>query len=381
MRDPSGVEVTIEWAGSDSSVYPGGTLAGQVRVVVPANKAPCVARSLRLRVQGRAVVRWYGTRDYVIMSVSKLYRDTAVLLHPPGNEDAAHLLEEGAHTFPFSFLVPPPSLIPPSFDGLDSCNTAAAGHIRYYAKAILDQGLNLPKLQKREIFTVKPLVDPTSPALCLPQPRVESSAVMSYYGSKNGEGRVELTAHIAKRGWPVGDTIPVDVTVKVSPGQAIPIKEATVRLHRVIKCQVQTSNYSMKFRASCVNISELTGNLAGGSELMAQVDLPIPSTLHPSLSNCNIIAIEYFVRVKLTRGLFKKLHIDIPVTLCTRPGCFEVRPDTWPALDIYEPPDYSTATVQLESEEEPPTYAYAVAESQSLLAIHSRLDRWMTLAS
>ncbi|CAI2327100.1 unnamed protein product [Caenorhabditis sp. 36 PRJEB53466] len=318
------------------AVYsPGEKLAGSVKMIVADEDFK--ARKVRMEMIGKAYTYWEGN----VKNNTKIKNgDIARVRHNCADhkgkivycrfesivwksDGTKHEMPAGEHTFPFSFQLP--HWAPPSFEG-------DLGFIRYFIKVEIDRPW---KFDDKFItcFTVLPKIDLS----LIPNSQLPSRKhVCEQIGAvlwKRGAVRVEI--RIPKQGFVCGEHIPVEM--KIDNRTSKKFKQISLRLvqrvtytgfrdgfvnsqsHACIGHEKEKITYATRLNAQVRveerKISEDIVDIQIDKNEKVEMDkaLSVPP-LAPSTKTCEIIDVEYYLKVKMsTLGTFPSaIKLELP---------------------------------------------------------------------
>uniref|UniRef100_A0A8C4N206 Arrestin domain containing 2 n=1 Tax=Eptatretus burgeri TaxID=7764 RepID=A0A8C4N206_EPTBU len=287
----------------------GETVRGRVSLDL---RAPLRVRLLRLEARGGAQVRWTESRSagsntaYTQNYSDELeyfcHRDTLL-----GNTDVDRsdeqllVLPSGRHEFDFSFVLPAGAL-PNSFEG-------KYGWVRYWVKAKLFCPWSLARRARAEI-TVLESVDLNTPPLLMPVAESKQRMVRSWLCMA---GNVSISAKIARKGYCLGEAIPVNAE----------FENATSRPFVARAALYQTQTFLAKGRVKRVRqlVASITGEtpVAPGSRQVWEARSLEAPPVCPSVISCSIIRVEYNLVVCADVKVASKVCLGLPVVLGTVP--------------------------------------------------------------
>ncbi|CAA90144.1 Arrestin C-terminal-like domain-containing protein [Caenorhabditis elegans] len=333
----------VEFAKSPPVFSPGEKVTGNVKMTIPDDEFK--ARKVRMEMIGKAYTYWEGN---VRNNHTKIKNgDIARVRHNCADhkgkivycrfetivwksDGAKNDMPSGPHIFPFSFQLP--HWAPPSFEG-------DLGFIRYFIKVEIDRPW---KFDDKFItcLTVLPNID----LRLIPNSQVPSKKhVCEEFGAvlwKNGLVRMEL--RLPKQGFVCGENIPVTMIVDNKTSKSF--KKISLRLVQRVTYTGFRDGFVNSHSQPCIGnekekityatrlnaqtrveerqISETNIDIKIDKNEKQEVEKPIPlPPLPPSTKTCEIIDVEYFLKVKMsTSGALKSaVKLELAFIIGTMP--------------------------------------------------------------
>uniref|UniRef100_UPI00358FC1C8 arrestin domain-containing protein 3-like n=1 Tax=Myxine glutinosa TaxID=7769 RepID=UPI00358FC1C8 len=322
------------------------------RVVFKAS-GPLQLRAVRLAAHGAACVRCTGGQQQ-----RYLHFDTCLL----GGSEGTPLetLVMGHHELPFCFELPE-GILASSFRG-------RYGDISYYVHVELQcQGRRTCSVQ-RQFFVVQH-VDLSTPVL---QSSVAAAGEKTV-GIWKMSGPVSLSAKINRGGYCPGELLHIHAEVENCSSRLV--------IPQTSLCQKQTFLAHGRTLTYTHAVAAVRGESipSGKREFWDGQPLPIPNVT-PSVLDCNIIRVEYFLKVSVNIPGSTKLSVKLPLVLGTIPSqpCSS-RTSSFSSQSRIAllQPLWTTLNLALrlqsllpEPLEEPPSYSEVVTEDQRRLFLH-----------
>ncbi|KAK3583525.1 hypothetical protein CHS0354_026108 [Potamilus streckersoni] len=347
--------------------HPGEKVVGQVIVEL---KGDMKMRSLRIFMRGVAKVHWSESRstgsrlgsytEHYNSEVEYFFKRQVLL----GGEvsDGRDTLVEGRHEFNFSFDLPTTG-IATSFEGKH-------GNIRYWLKAEMDKLWSFNHKTKKAFTVISP-IDINKPEY---QMCVESSVEKTLCCWLFTSGPISITARTDRKGYCPGESIAISAEFDNHSRRTV-IPYAALY-------QTQAFFAGGKSRIRRTKFTVLTG-LPVGPGTRGNWDsqlLKIPA-VSPSIVNCCVMKVDYFVKVALHIPGAYNLTMHLPIVVGTIPyrraqaflfteTRFYHETQEYNALDYLcapiPPPYQETITPPPPFEVDPPTYAESVGGAVSL---------------
>lgn len=346
--------------------HPGGKVVGKVIVEL---KGDMKMRSLRIFMRGVAKVHWTESRstgsrlgsytEHYNAEVEYFFKRQ--VLYGGELSDGRDTLTEGRHEFNFQFDLPTGG-IATSFEGKH-------GNIRYWLKAEMDKPWGFNNKTKKAFTVISP-IDINKPEY---QVCVESSVEKTLCCWLFTSGPISITARTDRKGYCPGESIAISAEFdNLSKRTVIPY--ATLY-------QTQAYFASGKSRIRETKFTVLTG-LPVGPGTRGSWDsqlLKIPA-VSPSIINCCVMKVDYFVKVALHIPGAYNLTMHLPITIGTVPfrrGVFnfadpnfyretQAHFNAMTFLGLPNPPPYRETITPPPPFEDPPTYAESVGGAVNL---------------
>ena len=262
--------------------FPGMTVTGTLLVVTD---KPKNYKSIQVKLLGFAKVEWtdgHGT----LRSSSEDYINTSVTVWGEGASSGRDILPAGINQFPFSFQLVGENL-PSSYDD-------KLGKIQYTVEArIVNRTFKRDHVCESEIL-FKDWIDVNRPELLKPECWC------------CGSEPIIIRVNMSRVGYYIqqGNSIPVTVSVENQTNRRIEGETLTLR-----KLVTHISNGKTRFDRTDLEIIQSL-SIPAQSSRETQYLLPIPSHTSPSLMNCKLIELRYYVKIRAASPTIK-----IPVVL------------------------------------------------------------------
>ncbi|XP_013863849.1 arrestin domain-containing protein 3 isoform X1 [Austrofundulus limnaeus] len=309
----------------------GDTING--RIILEVNKKTRI-QSLVFKAKGKASACW--TQHYrhdpsdVWFSDEKYYSIKEDILKE-AKENGSEVIEKGRHVFPFSFKIPK-GKIPSSF-------WSVFGKVIHKLKAELKQPLMVTRKAKIH-FTFVSKADTSIPGLMVPQHvRKEKSIAFS-------PGSVTMDAFTMKKGYLPGEDMKVIVKVNnhstrsVQPKFVLYEKRSFFGLNR---SKIETREI---LRAKAEAVHSCSG-LTTVKKVMT-----IPKELPPSILNCNLIKLEYKLKIYLDILCASDPEVKLSVVILP-----DESPDSLPpAYESFGFENQPSQSNTLQADNPPPSY-------------------------
>ncbi|XP_069555957.1 arrestin domain-containing protein 3-like [Brachyistius frenatus] len=261
-------------------------------------------KSFKVKVKGEAHVHWTeGTGDRKKSHSShRIYLKVKESL--VAEKDEGTVLPEGDHSFKFRLQIPQGDM-PSSFKGYH-------GRIVYALQAKISRSWRMPSTEQKEIkFLSKSL--PHSDQMMYQQ----SGSVNKEMG-KFTSGEVQMSATVSKKVCSPGDTL--SIVAKICNSSSKEMRPKFSIDQRVVYHAHASKTYSYK------NLAKVVGDtIAPNSQETASCQLMIPADVVYSLHNCELITVEYTLKVYLDIKFATDPTILFPLII-VRPGSATIQP-------------------------------------------------------
>ena len=283
-------------------------------------------KTIKVTVQGVANTDWSETvgtgeerRTVDYSDKRECAKNTVVLW---SNDDAPdNCLQEGDYEFPFSLSLK--GEVPSTFDG-------ERGHIRYEVTAIIVKSkLNKNKVVSKKIRVHELLDLNTLPGVKEPVIKQDEKTLCCLCCAS---GPISLTARIPRSGFFCGkDKIPLEV--EVENGSSRPIEHVSAKLKKEVtfighnretslhnsESEVrQAPHRSVQRRVDTIAEAASDPVAPGSSLSWSPETLLVPKT-DPTIANCTIISVKYFLKVEAAISFALDAGVTFPLTLGTVP--------------------------------------------------------------
>ncbi|GAA6222209.1 arrestin domain-containing protein 3-like [Lates japonicus] len=267
--------VTYDAINEEGTFASGDPLSGTVTFTLTKDtKVKC----LSVKAKGDARVHWTeGTGDNKrSYSAHRRYFKLKELLI--AENEKGTILPKGTHRFKFRFQIPQGDM-PSSFKGLH-------GKIVYMIEVKMSRSWRLPSIEQNEIKFVSRSI-----------PRLDQM-VSTQFGSVNKEmgmfskGEVQMSATANRKVCSPGDTLSIVANVKNMSSKTMRAK-FSLQQKTVYRASGSTNSGD-------ISLCKLLGDTIGpNSEVNVTCQLEIPADVIYSLQNCDIVSVDYYVKVYL----------------------------------------------------------------------------------
>ncbi|KAK3538978.1 hypothetical protein QTP86_023583 [Hemibagrus guttatus] len=235
--------------------------------------------------------RYFKLKQYFIQDPSKKKNeDPGVILM--GGEIYSNVVKPGNHVYPFQFQLPHGNF-PPSFKG---CH----GSIKYLLEVTVDRSWKMDLTEKKEIVFL-----PRLSGINLMSP--QSGAIdkkLKLFTS----GSTSVKATIDKMGYMQGEVIRVTSDIDNSSSRDLKLKYSLV--------QTQSFFAEGHTNRSHSTIFKIVGDpIPSGSKQTVSTNLTLPANLNLSITNCNIMKVEYIFKVYLDVPYASDPEIKLPLII------------------------------------------------------------------
>ncbi|XP_069576392.1 thioredoxin-interacting protein-like [Brachyistius frenatus] len=279
----------------------GDKLSGSVQLEAA---QPCRLAGLRVTGAGCARVEHRGGRERRSREVEYLKYEEEVRLEEAlsRDSDGCFLLPAGkTFSFQFGFELPPAGRLVSSYKG-------TFGSVRYYVRADLRRP-SQSALQCEREFEVEEPLDVNQPDLLAPAAASKQKKVTCMFIP---DGQVSISAQIDRKGFCEGEDISINAKFENTCSRIVVPKAAIIATH----------SYAVdgRTKVSCEKLSAVRGNhiISGMCDMWQAKTIRVPK-LKPTLLGCDIIKVEYALRIQLHIPGSEKLVLDLPLVIGTVP--------------------------------------------------------------
>ncbi|XP_037634680.1 arrestin domain-containing protein 3-like [Sebastes umbrosus] len=271
----------------------------------------CHVEALMIKFKGKAEVLWterYGQTTVTYHSKDKYFSikhyfirdkddkgdDNQTLLTNHGDTYSS-VVAPGCHVYPFTFQIPFQNT-PSSFDG-------CVGKIVYSLEAKLSRSMRIPKKDSTKINFVSKEDLTSDPGLMTPQHESKDKK-MKFFNS----GTVAMDVNLEKTGFFQGEGLKVLACIQNNSSREIKPKYCVYRKHSFFA--------TGKRRVSTKDLFKEVGEpIPPSSNQNVTRVITIPHDVEPSIHNCNIIKVEYRLRVYLDVKYASDPEIKFPIVI------------------------------------------------------------------
>ncbi|RVE68318.1 hypothetical protein OJAV_G00090830 [Oryzias javanicus] len=251
-------------------------------------------KSLFVKVKGDANVRWTesGEDSIEVYSANRRYFNLKQFLIPEDSDET--VLPQGNHEFKFRFQIPPGS-IPSSFWG-------SHGKILHKIQAELRKDWKTKVTAQQELVFISKFI----PSLQSPMtPQSDSTQKEMGCFSK---GHVEFEAVLNKKAFSPGEKMELDLSVDNSSSKKVTPK---LSLRKTVTFYASGDTKSSTNEVSKMVFDPIEQNAK--KELKCVMEIPSDQML--SIQNCDIIKLEYTLKVYLDISFSFNPKIIFPITI------------------------------------------------------------------
>lgn len=266
--------IIYEALNPEDTISQGDTIEGTVRFTL---KKETKVKSLLVKIKGDASVHWTeGTGDdkRSYSDHRRYFKDKKYLVA----ENSGTVLPQGDHSYKFKFQIPQGHM-PSSFKGVH-------GQIIYMLEAKISRSWRLPSTVHKELNFVSKSSPHHGQVMC-PQ----SGSLDKEIGVFS-KGQVQISATVNRKVCSPGDTL--SVSAKICNSSSKTMKPKFSLQKKIVYRAGSSTNVSDQ--CLCKVVGE---NLITNSEETVSCQLMVPADVIPSLNDCEIITVEYYVKVYL----------------------------------------------------------------------------------
>ena len=219
--------------------------------------------------------------------------------------------QSGIHSFPFQFTIPTQQL-PSSFNG---GNSEMFGYIRYYVEGRIGTGQSEFDLTTETKFCLVEVVDVNLPTLQRP---IGGSVRKTIHCWFCASGPITLTAKSPRRGYCIGEIIPLTVTVDNPSTKRIRV---AAYLQQVATYRAEDQMSSISVEIMCVTSRTMRARRTvwqPGNDFIVPLKIKLGVAriaAVPTVASCDIITVEYVLVVEAVISRRKIPSIKIPLTI------------------------------------------------------------------
>ncbi|XP_029295961.1 arrestin domain-containing protein 3-like [Cottoperca gobio] len=284
---------------NESDIFTSGDwITGQITLELSKN---CKIDSLGVKLKGKAEVKWtemYGKTVVTYHNKEKYFSIKQHIIQEGHGEDllpfkVGHDVGQGCHVYPFTFQIPAQDL-PSSFKGL-------FGKIEYTLEANLSRSMRVDTKAKAKFTLIHK--GNLNRDLMTPQ-----NGIVNKKMKLLSSGSVGMDVNIPRTGFRQGEGIKVVASIQNTSSREIKPKYCLYEKHSFFakhKRKLQTKDILKE-------VGEAIPRLAG--QTVTRI-ITIPPTTCVSILNCNIIKIEYRLKVYLDVKYASDPTIKLPIVL------------------------------------------------------------------
>ncbi|XP_016137208.1 thioredoxin-interacting protein-like [Sinocyclocheilus grahami] len=264
------------------------------------------------------------------------YEEVLHLDHQPTDSDGSITLRPGnRYEFMFGFELPQAGCLVSSYVG-------KFGSVQYYVKAVIEKS-SKPYVECKRYFEVVEPIDVNTQELMDPVTGAKQKKVTCMFIP---DGSVSVSARIGRKGYCEGEDICIDAKFENSCSRIVIPKAAIIAKH-IYRANGRTKEFHKK-------LTSVRGDhiISGMCDVWQGRVLPVPK-LKPTILGCDIIHIDYCLRIYLHIPGSEKLILDLPLVIGTIP--YNGMNSRTSSMSSQDSSDTSSTCVSLPSS--PPSYS------------------------
>ncbi|XP_016375625.1 thioredoxin interacting protein b [Sinocyclocheilus rhinocerous] len=325
----------VQFSDPNKSAYSGGDkVAG--RVIVEVAEVVQIS-AVKLFGIGCAKVDYNKGKMHCRDEIEYLkYEEVLHLDHQPTDADGSITLRPGnRYEFMFGFELPQAGCLVSSYVG-------KFGSVQYYVKAVIERS-SQPYVECKRYFEVVEPIDVNTQELMDPVTGAKQKKVTCMFIP---DGSVSVSARIGRKGYCEGEDICIDAKFENSCSRIVVPKAAIIAKH-IYRANGRTKEFHKKLTSvRGVHI------ISGMCDVWQGRVLPVPK-LKPTILGCDIIHIDYCLRIYLHIPGSEKLILDLPLVIGTIP--YNGMNSRTSSMSSQDSSDTSSTCVSLPSS--PPSYS------------------------
>uniref|UniRef100_A0A8C1JNC8 Thioredoxin-interacting protein n=1 Tax=Cyprinus carpio TaxID=7962 RepID=A0A8C1JNC8_CYPCA len=291
----------VQFSDPNKSAYSGGDkVAG--RVIVEVAEVVQIS-AVKLFGIGCAKVDYNKGKMHCRDEIEYLkYEEVLHLDHQPTDADGSITLRPGnRYEFMFGFELPQAGCLVSSYVG-------KFGSVQYYVKAVIEKS-SQPYAECKRYFEVVEPIDVNTQELMDPVTGAKQKKVTCMFIP---DGSVSVSARIGRKGYCEGEDICIDAQFENSCSRIVVPKAAIIAKH-IYRANGRTKEFHKK-------LTSVRGDhiISGMCDVWQGRVLPVPK-LKPTILGCDIIHVDYFLRIYLHIPGSEKLILDLPLVIGTIP--------------------------------------------------------------
>lgn len=291
----------VQFSDPNKSAYSGGDkVAG--RVIVEVAEVVQIS-AVKLFGIGCAKVDYNKGKMHCRDEIEYLkYEEVLHLDHQPTDADGSITLRPGnRYEFMFGFELPQAGCLVSSYVG-------KFGSVQYYVKAVIEKS-SQPYAECKRYFEVVEPIDVNTQELMDPVTGAKQKKVTCMFIP---DGSVSVSARIGRKGYCEGEDICIDAQFENSCSRIVVPKAAIIAKH-IYRANGRTKEFHKK-------LTSVRGDhiISGMCDVWQGRVLPV-SKLKPTILGCDIIHVDYFLRIYLHIPGSEKLILDLPLVIGTIP--------------------------------------------------------------
>ncbi|KAJ8287961.1 hypothetical protein COCON_G00006200 [Conger conger] len=221
--------------------------------------------------------------------------------HPQDVDGSVTLRPGNRYEYMFGFELPQHGQLVSSYMG-------KFGYVQYYVKAVMERHSE-PALEYKKFFEVEEPLDVNTPDLLSPTGGTKDKKVTCMFIP---DGQVSLSAKIDRKGYCEGEDICINAKFENTCSRIVVPKAAIIAKH------TYQANGRTKVRSE--KLSAVRGDhiISGMCDTWQGKAIRIPK-IKPSILGCNIIRVEYALRIYVHIPGSDKLFLELPLVIGTIP--------------------------------------------------------------
>ncbi|KAJ8354670.1 hypothetical protein SKAU_G00222370 [Synaphobranchus kaupii] len=270
--------------------------------------------------------------------------------HPQDADGSVTLRPGNRYEYMFGFELPQQGQLVSSYKG-------KFGYVQYHVKAVMERPSE-PVLEFKKYFEVEEPLDVNTPDLLSPAGGTKEKKVTCMFIP---DGQVSLSAKIDRKGYCEGEDICINAKFENTCSRIVVPKAAIIAKH--------TYQANGRTKVRCEKLSAVRGNhiISGMGDTWQGKSIRVPK-LKPSILGCNIIRVEYALKIYIHIPGSDKLILELPLIIGTIPcNGFSSRTNS---MSSQQSSTASNSWVSLGMPSAPPSY--------SDIASNCRLDSPLT---
>uniref|UniRef100_A0A3Q3QJ46 Arrestin C-terminal-like domain-containing protein n=1 Tax=Monopterus albus TaxID=43700 RepID=A0A3Q3QJ46_MONAL len=238
----------------------------------------CKIFSLHVKLKGKAEAKWmqsYRPTEVKHYSKGKYFSINFTIFLVSFSDSS--VVAPGCHVYPFTFQFP--------YQGLPSSFSGCYGKILYTLEARLGRSMRIDKKDSTKLNFVSKADLHSDPLLMTPQHESKDKKMHVF-----SSGTVAMDVNLEKTGFIQGEGLKVVAYIQNNSSREIKPKYCVYRKHSFFakgKRKVSTNDL-------CKEVGE---PIPPSSNANVTKVITIPPDMEPSILNCNIIKVEYRLRV------------------------------------------------------------------------------------
>ncbi|KAG6444951.1 arrestin domain-containing protein 17 [Manduca sexta] len=295
-----------------NTYYAGQTVNGRIEYVFD---SPKKVRGIHVKFKGEAHTEWYESKQ---QENSEGKTESSDTMHS-GNEEYFQIsyyllgsnsgneieIPEGKHTYNFTFTLPP--VLPSSFEG-------EHGYIRYTVKVTLDRPWKFDQETKMAFTVINALDLNLNPNYKEPI-HIQLEKTFCCFCCASPPLSVDVQAPVS--GYCPGQVIPL--TIDIENKSNVQLHLVKIFLRKVVTYRATSpSTATKKIKSVILTVQE--GPAPAGTTKHWSLNMEIPPIPPSNLVNCNIIDLDYDLKVEcVVSGMHLNMHDKKYVTIGTVP--------------------------------------------------------------